>query len=383
MAGGDPGPAGGHHERRRAARSGHAARPGRGTARRRPGCRRWGSCGRSGCGPRRGRSARRRPGSAPARGRRAAPRVPSRGTSASRSIVRDQASRSVSLPGGYEGTTSGHRSAGREPGGDPAVEDADARVAEVVEHPPQASGDRAAGVVVGHDVARVVERRGPRGVRRRRPGRGADGARARRDRRGRGRRRRRSRRAGGRPRSRGVPCPDRRATSARRRCAATGRRGARGGRRRRSAGCRASPGSLRHGRAEPCYPVARRRDGAPDDRPRPGRPSLRRSSVVERVTVNHLVVGSNPTAGASSSARKSPSRRTRRGVRFEAYPTSHPTQVPDALRSVWEQYAYRPREKRDAAVPLLSRPPRPGPRATSFQAPRSRRRSDRRRCKPR
>ncbi len=52
----------------------------------------------------------------------------------------------------------------------------------------------------------------------------------------------------------------------------------------------------------PCYPVARRLPRRPR-RSRYGlartrRPSLRRSSVVERAAVNRLVVGSSPTAGA-------------------------------------------------------------------------------------
>ena len=54
----------------------------------------------------------------------------------------------------------------------------------------------------------------------------------------------------------------------------------------------------------PCYPVARRRP-APTTlsvaaSPGTRRPSLRRSSVVERAAVNRLVVSSSPTAGASS-----------------------------------------------------------------------------------
>ena len=258
-------------------------------------------------------------------------------------------------------------------------------MAEVVEHPPQARGDRAAGVVVRHDRRSRRRCRAPRA----RPAKAAGSG------------------SGWRPGPVGpdevaVDVDEDRAGQVGRLVVAAplariGEPPAHvGDAQRRVAEAReqvvgGDQRAVGHRRGvyatvapTPCYPVARRRDGAPDDRPRPGRPSLRRSSVVERVTVNHLVVGSNPTAGANApSARKSPSRRTRRGVRFEAYPTSHPTQVPDALRSVWEQYAYRPREKRDAAVPLLSRPPRPGPRATSFQAPRSRRRSDRRRCKPR
>ena len=55
----------------------------------------------------------------------------------------------------------------------PAVEDADARVAEDVEHPPQPGGDRAARVVVGDDVARVVEPERREAARRRRPGTGS------------------------------------------------------------------------------------------------------------------------------------------------------------------------------------------------------------------
>src|SRR5215207_7092786 len=55
-------------------------------------------------------------------------------------------------------------------------------------------------------------------------------------------------------------------------------------------------------RGVPCYPLRRcralgcRHDGASK------RPSLRRSSVVERAAVNRLVVSSNLTAGASYSA---------------------------------------------------------------------------------
>jgi hypothetical protein len=41
---------------------------------------------------------------------------------------------------------------------------------------------------------------------------------------------------------------------------------------------------------------------------RGGRCPLRRSSVVERVTVNHLVVGSNPTAGANFHSRNTRNR---------------------------------------------------------------------------
>ena len=47
------------------------------------------------------------------------------------------------------------------------------------------------------------------------------------------------------------------------------------------------------------YSLDRRRDGALADGPiAVRRPSLRRSSVVERAAVNRLVVGSSPTAGA-------------------------------------------------------------------------------------
>ena len=53
----------------------------------------------------------------------------------------------------------------------------------------------------------------------------------------------------------------------------------------------------------PCYPVARRDAPrrAPVSTGRGRRPSLRRSSVVERAAVNRLVVGSSPTAGATRS----------------------------------------------------------------------------------
>ena len=226
---------------------------------------------------------------------------PSRGTSASRSIVRDQASRSVRRPGGYDRDGIGHRAARREPRLDPAVEDADARVAEVVEHPPQPRGDRAASVVVGDDVAR----------RRRSPGSA---------------RRSRERSRVGERMAPGTLGPDEvmvdvdedrtgqvRGLVVAASLARIGKPPADIGDAQRGVveareevvhgdqrAVRASPGSLRHGRVDPCYPVARRGDCAPDDRPRPGRPSLRRSSVVERVTVNHLVVGSNPTAGANA-----------------------------------------------------------------------------------
>ena len=59
--------------------------------------------------------------------------------------------------------------------------------------------------------------------------------------------------------------------------------------RRRGSGCR-------------CYPSRRRSHAERSSSTAPtrgGRCPLRRSSVVERVTVNHLVVGSNPTAGAT------------------------------------------------------------------------------------
>ena len=164
--------------RRRAARTAPGARPGRGTARRGPRLPpRRDAARRRDVARRPGRSARPRPGSAPARGRRGARRRPAAATSASRSIVRDQASRRVRRPGGYVGDGIGHRAARREPRLDPAVEHADARVAEVVEHPPQPRGDRAARVVVGDDVARVVEAEARRGARRMPRGRGADGAR--------------------------------------------------------------------------------------------------------------------------------------------------------------------------------------------------------------
>ena len=75
------------------------------------------------------------------------------------------------------------------------------------------------------------------------------------------------------------------------------------------------------GYATSCYPLRRRRDGAPwtraDEAPAA---SLRRSSVVERATVNHLVVGSNPTAGASFPSTNQPLQADPEGLRFGVMP---------------------------------------------------------------
>ena len=195
------------------------------------------------------------------------------------------------------------RMAGRGPGPDAAVEHRDpAAVAEVVEHPPQPRRDRAAGVVVGDDemVGADTERCQP--LRRRRPARAGDGGRARpgrRDRTGRRRGRGRSRPGCGRRRRRARPAPgcfryqrtstmrksDRRRAPRRRASSSTWISAIRRSVCRRLA-------ILTGARA----PVPRARDR--DDHPRST--SLRRSSVVERAAVNRLVVGSSPTAGATS-----------------------------------------------------------------------------------
>ena len=51
----------------------------------------------------------------------------------------------------------GGREAGGQPGRQAAIEDPDALVAEIVEHPPQPGGDPAADVVIDHDVVRVAD----------------------------------------------------------------------------------------------------------------------------------------------------------------------------------------------------------------------------------
>ena len=184
--------------------------------------------------------------------------------------------------------------ADRDPRLDAAVEQADVGMAEVVEHPPQPGRDRPARVVVGDDGAGVVEPElgHPRGE----GGGGGERMPAR------SRRRREvgvevdEHRAGQvplgvvAPALRPVVQPPADVGDSQVRVA--------------EAVLQGLGGDQGHGRRirrpEPCYPLPRRRDGAPTRAlAGPVGPSLRRSSVVERVTVNHLVVGSNPTAGAS------------------------------------------------------------------------------------